>query len=198
MARLAIPFLVLLRPLAWSPGPGDEVLAATGARFGVRSTVAASAGDHAALRVGALADGFGFARGGAVAATVLPAARIAGAVHVGRLAWKLARAEPLGDAPAARPLAAAGGAILPLPEPGACLVMAPVLARFPPPAAEGGATLGLPTAVIFTLNSLVAFTAWTVGGDVLLRAFRDERRAPVPNRAPSAALAGPAARMAVA
>lgn len=43
-----IAFLTFLFPLAYSPGPGNMVFAANGARFGIRATLRASAGHHIA------------------------------------------------------------------------------------------------------------------------------------------------------
>ena len=41
-----LALLAFLFPLAYSPGPGNMFFAAIGARFGLRSTLAATAGYH--------------------------------------------------------------------------------------------------------------------------------------------------------
>ena len=154
--------LLFLFPLAWSPGPGNLFFAATGARFGMRATLPASAGYHAATWAISLCIGLGFVGLAGGAPQVLRVTQIAGAGFVLWLAWKTLRAGMIGDAQAVRPVGPLGGALLLVLNPKAYLIMGLLFARFLP---EPGPDLIVSVfwiAAVFTLNNFVAFTFWTL------------------------------------
>lgn len=178
--------ILFLFPMAYSPGPGNLLFAANGARFGLRATLPASAGYHlATLGVTALV-GLGF--GGLVHAApgVTLALRLAGAAYVLWLAVGVWRAPALCAGQKAQAMGFAGGAWLLLVNPKAWVIIALMFSKFQP----ADVAQALWTSVVFTLNNLVAFTAWTVLGDALARRFRDPAQAQRMNRAMAGLLAG--------
>ena len=192
---MTIALLLFLFPLAYSPGPGNMIFAANGARFGVAATLRAMLGYHLATWGVTFAIGLGL--GGIVAAApgLGRAMQIAGAVYVLWLALRMAGAGAAVAGAQARVLGARGGALLLLLNPKAHVIIALMFSQF----------LVLPDPVVvawistvFTLNNLVAFTLWTLAGDMLARQFRDEAAARRLNRLFAALLAGVALWMLVA
>lgn len=188
MLQTILALLVFLFPLAWSPGPGNLFFAANGARFGARATVALSAGYHIATFLVAAAIGLGMA--GLIAARpglMLPV-RIAGALYVALLALRFLRAGPDETGATARPAGFRDGAVLLLLNPKAWVIMLLLFSQFsgalPLPPAIGALTVAL----IFTLNNLVAFTAWTLAGQSMARRFASRTQARLLNRLFGAAL----------
>lgn len=194
MIESVVALLLFLFPLAWSPGPGNMFFAALGARFGALATVPASFGYHLATLVVTFAIGLGFS----AVATRLGAAfdliRLAGAFYVLWLAARLWRAGAEGATQAPRPAGAVDGAVLLLLNPKAYVIIMLMFAQFLPPAAPASAAAAI--AILFTLNNLVAFTAWTLVGDALMRLFAAERSARGMNRVFAGLLAGVAIWMA--
>ena len=84
--------LLFLFPLAYSPGPGNMVFAANGARFGLWRTLPASAGYHIATWGVTLLIGFGFATGLERLPSVMSLLRWAGAAWLLWLAFGFLRA----------------------------------------------------------------------------------------------------------
>lgn len=175
-----LTLLLFLFPLAWSPGPGNLFFAATGARFGMRATLPASAGYHAATWVMSLCLGLGFIGLAGSAPWAPRAVQIAGAAFVLWLAWKTYRAGMPGAAHGARAVGPLGGAMLLLLNPKAYLIMGLLFAQFLP---EQGADIVAVfwIATVFTLNNLVAFTCWTMAGAQAARHLRGEGAARVVN-----------------
>ena len=77
-----LALLIFLFPLAFSPGPGNMLFAANGARFGFRSTIAATTGYHIATVIVTFALGFGFAKVVTMMPTVLKAIQVIGSLYV--------------------------------------------------------------------------------------------------------------------
>jgi len=172
-----LALLLFLLPLAYSPGPGNLVFAANGARFGLRASVPATLGYHAATWL--VTAGIGIGLFGLVggAPGVMRAMQVVGAGYVLWLALSLARAGALTDTGAARPMGAWGGAVLLALNPKAYLIIALMFTQFLPADTEDriGAVIWITT--VFTLNNLVAFTVYTLAGDRLARVFRVDRTA---------------------
>lgn len=177
---LTLPLILFLAPLAYSPGPGNLFFAANGARFGFAATIPASLGYHAATWLVTAAIGLGFAQASALAPTAMVWMRVAGAAYVLYLAWGLFRAPPLQDNTLSRPAGAGSGALLLLLNPKAYVIIALMFTQFLPPAAPLQTVLWITT--VFTLNNLVAFSAWTLLGDGIARRFRDPSQARQMNR----------------
>jgi len=173
--------LLFLLPLAYSPGPGNMVFAANGARFGLWRSLPASAGYHIATWIVTLLIGFGFATGLERLPSVMSLLRWAGAAWLLWLAFGFLRAGAGGAGQGARPLGVLGGALLLLLNPKAYMIIALMFSQFLPTAPQtgapsvAGAVLWITT--FFTLNNLVAFTLWTVAGARLAAAFRIDRQA---------------------
>ena len=192
---MTIALLMFLFPLAYSPGPGNMIFAANGARFGVAATVPATLGYHAATWCVTLAIGLGL--GGVIAAApgMAWAVQLAGAAYVLWLAVRMARAGAATDAAQARVLGAGGGALLLVLNPKAYVIIALMFSQF---LARPDPVLVAWIATVFTLNNLVAFTVWTLAGDALARQFRHPAAARRLNRGFAAMLAAVALWMLVA
>ena len=195
MSESLVPLVVFLFPLAYSPGPGNMVFAANGARFGLRATVPASLGYHMATWLVTAAIGFGVVSALAAAPTVFLVLKLAGALYVFRLAWRLFHAGATDGGAEAGPATFLDGAVLLLLNPKAYVIIALMFTQFLP---EAGAERGGPVMMIttvFTLNNLIAFTVWTVLGDRLAVFFAHDGSARALNRGFGAVLAAVAVWM---
>ncbi|MGP1357003.1 LysE family translocator [Roseicyclus sp.] len=168
-----LALLVFLLPLAYSPGPGNMVFAANGARFGLAATLPASAGYHLATWLVTAGIGLGLVGIVAQAPGAARAMQLVGAAYVLWLAVRIASSGAMAGGPEARPLGAGGGALLLLVNPKAYLIIALMFSQFLP--GEGSVAAVLWIATVFTLNNLLAFTAWTVAGECLARLFLSGR-----------------------
>lgn len=176
-----VALVVFLFPLAYSPGPGNAFFAGIGATKGRRAAVPALAGYHVATFAVTAAVGFG------MGATILDhpvAARALAAVgglYVLWLAFQLIRSArstsraPPGEPPEQTRIGFWPGAVVLLLNPKAYYIIAVMFTQFlRPPVDDDVATVLLITTV-FTLNNLIAFIAWTLGGTALAMLFRSER-----------------------
>ncbi len=195
MTEPVLALLIFLFPLAYSPGPGNMLFAANGAVFGFRATLPASAGYH--LATWAVTLGLGLGLMGLLEAwpMLFPALKAGGAVYVLRLAVKLWRAGSAKTTQEARPASFVDGVMLLLLNPKAYIIIALMFAQFLSPAETDVLAAVLLITTVFTLNNLVAFSTWTLIGDRLARAFRDDQSAVWLNRGFAAVLPGVAVWM---
>ena len=177
MLELTLALLVFLFPLAYSPGPGNLFFAALSARFGTRASVPATTGYHLATWVVTAAIGLGFAGVADAAPAAFEVIRHAGATYVLWLASLFLRAETAGAEAEAREATFLDGAVLLVLNPKAHVIIALMFTQFLDAGECCAAGLVLWIATVFTLNNLLAFTAWTVLGDVFLSQFRTPERA---------------------
>ena len=177
MLELTLALVVFLFPLAYSPGPGNLFFAALGARFGTRASVPATTGYHLATWVVTAAIGLGFAGIADAAPAAFEVIRYAGAAYVLWLAFLFLRAGTAGAEAEARDATFLDGTVLLVLNPKAYVIIALMFTQFLPSGERGVAGPVLWITTVFTLNNLVAFTAWTVLGDVFLRQFRTPERA---------------------
>lgn len=197
MIALMLALLVFLFPLAYSPGPGNMFFAANGARFGVRATLPASAGYHLATWIVTAAIGFGFAATLERFPQLFVAIKWAGSAYVLYLAWKLFRAGAIENMGEARPAGFMDGVVLLVLNPKAYVIIALMFTQFLSSGGEDRLALVLLITTVFTLNNLVAFTAWTAVGDGIARQFQDEAHAHRMNMVLGAILAAVAVWMLV-
>jgi len=172
-----LALLLFLLPLAYSPGPGNLVFAANGARFGLRATLPATLGYHAATWI--VTAGIGVGLFGLIgdASGVMRAMQVTGALYVLWLAFSIARAGALTDAGSARPMGAWGGVVLLALNPKAYLIIALMFTQFLSGGAEDRIRAVIWIATVFTLNNLLAFTIYAMAGDRLARVFGADRTA---------------------
>jgi threonine/homoserine/homoserine lactone efflux protein len=181
MFNIAVPLIIFLFPLAYSPGPGNMFFAAIGARAGALASLPANAGYHAATWIVTFAIGFGFAdivERFPYAFTVI---KYAGSVYVLWLAWKFFRAGTFQGGAQVESASFADGALLLILNPKAYMIIALMFTQFLPPGAENFTQLVLVITTIFTLNNVLAFVVWAALGEALSRFFSDERHARVAN-----------------
>ena len=125
------PALILfLFPLAYSPGPGNLFFAASGARFGFRATLPASAGYHLATWGLTAAIGIGFAEVAAMSDRLMHVIRIAGGLYVLYLAYGFLGTVITTDAPEPRRAGLRDGAVILIMNPKAWVIIALMLTQF--------------------------------------------------------------------
>jgi threonine/homoserine/homoserine lactone efflux protein len=165
--------ILFLAPLAYSPGPGNLFFAATGARFGLRFALPALTGYHVATIVVTFAIGLGFAGASSLAPQFLPLLRLAGTGYIFWLALGFLRAGLNADSADPVPVGFSGGGLILLLNPKAYLIIILMFSQFH--IVSPAASLAL--SVAFTANNLVAFLAYTLAGDRLMRSLRRRDRA---------------------
>jgi len=175
-----VGLLLFLFPLAYSPGPGNMLFAANGARFGFRSTMLATTGYHLTTVIVTFVLGFGFSAVVGGAPNALLVIQIAGSLYVMWLAWKLWLSGSVDGFKDAKPIGFWDGVILLVLNPKAYVIIALMFSQFLN--VESSVVFVAVIAIVFTLNNLVAFTVWTLIGDVLARTFRNEQNARILNR----------------
>ena len=190
MTDSTLALLAFLFPLAYSPGPGNMVFAANGARFGIRATVPANAGYHLATWGVTAAIGFGFAAAMARTPAILEIIRWGGCGYVLYLAWGFLHAGPADKGAKARPAGFFDGVVLLLLNPKAYLIIALMFSQFLIGVGQDPVAAVLWISTVFTLNNLGAFLVWTVIGDRIAARWRDAAGARALNRACAAMLAG--------
>ncbi|TYO90741.1 LysE family transporter [Oceanicella actignis] len=158
----------------FSPGPNVVMLAASGARFGVRATVPHILG--VAGGVGAIAAAAGLGVGAALAAAPWLAAglKAIAALWILRLAWSMAAAarRPRG-ADAGRPMTLAEAALFQWVNPKVWAVALAAAAGF---AGGGGpAAEAARLALVFSGLNLLVCVFWTSAGGLLRRLMASER-----------------------
>ncbi len=189
MAELTLALMLFLLPLAYSPGPGNMFFAVIGGRFGLRSSLPATTGYHLATFAVTAAIGLGFSGLAGLSPVLFAILRYGGAVYVLWLAWLFLRAGGTSGAAQAREATALDGAVLLVLNPKAYVIIVLLFTQFLPAAGGNDPALVLWITAVFTLNNLVAFTIWTLAGDLLLRRFRNASTARPMNIAFGAMLA---------
>ncbi len=180
-AETVIALLVFLFPLAYSPGPGNAFFAIIGATSGLRAATRPLVGYHVATFAVTLLIGIGMGVTLVANPVIAKAIAAAGSLYVLWLAWTFVRPARRGASDEGTPSEAVthvgfwSGAIVLLLNPKAYYIIAVMFAQFiRPPLDDEVLTVVLIT-VIFTLNNLVAFLAWTLAGSALTALFRGER-----------------------
>jgi threonine/homoserine/homoserine lactone efflux protein len=166
MTTALAALLIFLFPLAYSPGPGNMVFAAMGARHGVWGTWRASLGYHAATWAVTLTIGLGFDAALVERPAIARTVQVLGALYVLWLAARLWRAGAVAPTPESAPaMGFFGGAVLLLFNPKAYMIIALMFTQFAQ--APGLGTIGVAT--VFTLNNMLAFALWAAVGATLTR-----------------------------
>ena len=179
MLQTALALIVFLFPLAYSPGPGNMFFAANGAAFGFRATLPANAGYHIATWIVTAAIGFGFLAALDSAPQLFTALKIAGSLYVFWLAWKLFRAGTLEGDETATPATFRDGAILLALNPKAYVIITLMFTQFLRTSDTASVLL---ITTVFTVNNLIAFSAWALIGDTIAGTFRSPASATLLNR----------------
>jgi len=177
MLELTFALMLFLLPLAYSPGPGNMFFAAIGGRFGLRASVPATTGYHLATFVVTAAVGLGFSEIARLSPTLFDLLRYGGSAYVLWLAYVFMRAGATTGIAEPRQATAFDGAILLVLNPKAYLIIVLMFTQFLPKTEGTDTATILWITTVFTLNNLLAFTIWTLAGDLLLRRFRSETAA---------------------
>jgi len=170
-----IALVVFLFPLAYSPGPGNGFFAALGATGGLRAAAPALAGYHVATFVVTALIGAGVGLALLTDPRVAAILKVVGAAYVLWLGVvflrEALRSDAAGDGPRREMRArfADGASILVL-NPKAYFIIGLMFTQFLAPGADGLAAV-LWITLVFTLNNLVAFVAWTLAGVAIARLF---------------------------
>ena len=173
-------FILAALALCGSPGPATVSLAATGAAFGPRRSLAYMAGIDAGMVVvmsvtAAGVTGLVLAIPGAT-----PVVAVLAALYFVHLAWRIATAPPLGDtAPGSEPSFAAG-VLLSLVNPKGYAAMAALFSGFVlirgRPELDAALKLGVLVVIVVSVNA-----AWLIAGAALTRFFREPRTSRIIN-----------------
>ena len=173
-------FILAALALCGSPGPATVSLAATGAAFGPRRSLAYTAGIDAGMVVVMSVTAAGVT--GLVLAIpgVTPVVAVLAALYFVHLAWRIATAPPLGDtAPGSEPSFAAG-VLLSLVNPKGYAAMAALFSGFVlirgRPELDAALKLGVLVVIVVSVNA-----AWLIAGAALTRFFREPRTSRVIN-----------------
>jgi threonine/homoserine/homoserine lactone efflux protein len=173
-------FILAALALCGSPGPATVSLAATGAAFGPRRSLAYMAGIDAGMVVVMSVTAAGVT--GLVLAIpgVTPVVAVLAALYFVHLAWRIATAPPLGDtAPGSEPSFAAG-VLLSLVNPKGYAAMAALFSGFVlirgRPELDAALKLGVLVVIVVSVNA-----AWLIAGAALTRFFREPRTSRVIN-----------------
>jgi threonine/homoserine/homoserine lactone efflux protein len=177
MLNIALPLIIFLFPLAYSPGPGNTFFAAIGARAGTYASFPASLGYHVATWFVTFAIGFGFADFVVRFPLAFTIIKYTGSAYVLWLAWKFFNAGTAQTNTESKSASFTDGAVLLILNPKAYMIIALMFTQFLSPDATNFTQLVLYITTVFTLNNMLAFFLWTVLGDALSRLFRQERQA---------------------
>ena len=188
MALSPLALLIFLFPLAYSPGPGNMFFAANGSALGFRATIPANGGYHAATWLVTLLIGVGLDSGIDRYPTAFAALKLAGAVYILRIAWRLFRSRPTTGEIAPARSTFTDGAMLLLLNPKAYVIIGLMFSQFLQPGAPNRILTVVLITTIFTANNLVSFSLWAAAGDRLARVFTSETSARRTNTALSATL----------
>lgn len=177
MIQTVAALLIFLFPLAYSPGPGNMFFAANAATFGFAATIPANIGYHIATWCVTAAIGFGFLAAMEQYPNLFAVLKLAGALYVLWIAWKLFRAGALEGRQEAAPAGFLDGVILLILNPKAYVIIALMFTQFLAQSEMGELTAVLMITTVFTLNNLIAFSIWAFIGDNIARVFRNRDRA---------------------
>lgn len=195
MTETTLALLIFLMPLAYSPGPGNMIFAAMGARAGLAATWPASAGYHLATWAVTLVIGFGFNAALTAQPGVARAVQLIGAAYVLWLAAGLWRAGAIRAGSGAVPVMGfGGGAVLLLFNPKAYVIIVLMFTQF----AESPGLGVIGVATVFTFNNMLAFALWAALGARLARLWSRPAQALRLNRVLAAMLGAVALWMALA
>lgn len=197
-----LALLIFLFPLAYSPGPGNAFFAAIGASKGLKATAPALTGYHLATFIVTALIGVGM--GVTILNHPLVARSLAavGSLYVLWLAWLFIRSARQKSAGTKSPGTAPNigfwaGAIVLLLNPKSYYIIAVMFTQFLRPPHNDDVATVVAITTVFTLNNLVAFIIWAVGGRMLFALFRGERAGQVIDYLFAALLIGVAIWMAM-
>jgi len=169
MLAIAAALLPFAMAAAFTPGPNNLMLAASGANFGVRRTVPHILGVCGGFPVLVLAVGLGLGALFERFPTVHLALKVAGAVFLLALAWRIATAGGnAADARPARPLTFLESALFQWINPKAWVFAITAVATYTTVGGPAGAELAVVLLVCF-LVSIGSTITWTVFGAGLSR-----------------------------
>lgn len=177
MLQTTIALVIFLFPLAYSPGPGNIFFAANGARFGFRATLPSNIGYHVSTWIVTAAIGFGFLAAIEQFPRLFSILKIAGALYVLWLAWKMLRAGTIEASEEARPATFVDGVALLVLNPKAYVIIALMFTQFLGQSSMGTFASVMMITTVFTLNNMIAFSVWALVGDRISVYFRSPKSA---------------------
>ncbi len=183
-----IAFVTFSAVVAGTPGPSNALLAAAGARTGVRRGLASLLGQVTGMGAMLFAVTLGLGNVVLAHALVLDALKWGGAAMLCWMAWRIATAGDLQGA-ASAPAGFLRMAAFQWVNPKGWLISVAAVATFLDRRAGGALAQAATFAVLFTLVALPSCLPWLAFGAVLPRFFRTPRSRRVVNGAMAAALA---------
>lgn len=190
MLQTAFQLTLFLFPLAFSPGRGNMFFAANGARFGLAATFPATFGSHLTTWLVTAGIGFGFIAVFDQFPSASIVLKLAGSAYVLWIAFRFFRAGTHDASLDAWPASFMDGAVLLLLNPKAYVIIALIFTQFLEPSLQSSAIAILLVTTTFTLKNFVAFTIWTIAGELLALQFQIASRARTMNICFGALLGG--------
>lgn len=174
MTAFLAALLLFLFPLAFSPGPGNLTFAAQGARFGFLATLPANAGYHLATLAVTFLIGMGLISAIEPGSALFRLIKAVGSLYVLWLAWRMAQAGKAASSSAHARAGFVDGVLLLALNPKAYVIILLMFTQFADQAPDDKVLKVAVITSVFTLNNLVAFSLWTLLGDILSRTFRTD------------------------
>lgn len=177
-----ITIIIFLFPLAYSPGPGNLFFAINGAQFGYRRTMRASFGYHLATWVVTCAIGLVFLGGVTTVPDYIQYLKYFGSLYIAYLAYLLFRAGAISTVSQAKQANFIDGVLLLILNPKAYVIIILLFTQFMSDKSTSDYFFLFIITSVFTLNNFIAFSVWTIMGDILIKKFRNTSSAHLLNK----------------
>ena len=168
MFEMTLQLIIFLFPLAYSPGPGNILMAATGAQFGFSATLPFNLGYHLATFIVTLLLGLGSGALLLEMPYILTTIRFLGSGFILYLAWRLYQASAVEAKVVAKPAGFVEGAIFLAVNPKAYVIIMLLFSQFPVTENENFIMKIVFLTVVFTANNFLCFTFWALVGKNLM------------------------------
>ncbi len=175
--EIFIAIILFLVPLAYSPGPGNMFFTINGARFGYKNTLWASFGYHFATWIVTYVLGVIYLNGVVVLSDYLFLLKYIGSVYVVYLSYKLFRTGGVESIEEPKPIRFIDGALLLLLNPKAYVIILLLFTQFLTVFNDTKYTYLFILTTIFTVNNFIAFSLFSIFGDIALKKFRNPQNA---------------------
>ncbi len=170
-----ILWLTTMAPLAFSAGPGNIMVATSGARSGLRRSMLFIYGLDGSYFLIAIAVGFGLGEILRLHPIISDAVKVIGISYILLLAWRFWRADPPGDVDSNDPFRFKDGVIVQLSNAKGIIMLATMFSQFLMPSASITANVLTMSAALVLLNFL-AHLMWATFGLVINEALRRDVR----------------------
>lgn len=178
-----LSFSIFAFVAAFTPGPNNVMLAASGANFGLRRTLPHIFGICAGFLCMVVAASFGLTSMFSALPQLLILFKIAGGIFIVYLAWKIATAAPQQDKPqVSQPLSFTAAALFQLINPKAVIVIISAISTYASASASPLHATILITS-IFAIVTILSTLLWGYAGEILGRVLKQRNHLRIFNAA---------------